>query len=264
MQLILTFLLGAAAGFLACLMLPGLLTRLGFQRTNFEGRSISSAGGVLFAVGAFPWLFIAGSPADRAAAAAVVGFGLLGLLDDRWGSAEHKGLRGHFGALLRGTVTTGMAKAAGGLALAAGLALHLSPGIEAGSSMAVVALSANFVNLLDLRPLRALKCFWLLAAPLVLGSAPAALVFGLSLPYARLEAARRVMLGDAGSNALGGLLGVLAVKALPWWGEITAATALLGLHLWTERHSLSAWIDERGWARAIDRWGVPDQGGSRD
>jgi UDP-N-acetylmuramyl pentapeptide phosphotransferase/UDP-N-acetylglucosamine-1-phosphate transferase len=70
-----------------------------------------------------------------------------------------------------------------------------------------------------------------------------------------LEARRRVMLGDTGANALGGALGTAAAMLLPLWTQAAAVMLLLGFHLWAEKHSLSAWIEARPWARQVDGWG---------
>src|SRR5207249_359864 len=124
---------------------------------------------------------------------------------------EFRGLRGHLAALRGGRVTTGLLKAGGGLALGAWIGSRLSPTAGVVLAAPLIALSANAMNLLDLRPLRALKLFWLLGAAMVWGgSPPLAQLLGLSVPYARLEAGRAVMLGDTGANALGGVLGVTA------------------------------------------------------
>jgi UDP-GlcNAc:undecaprenyl-phosphate/decaprenyl-phosphate GlcNAc-1-phosphate transferase len=244
------------AGLLLCPLLPGALRAAGLERTNYQGQRICSGGGLLFVASAIPWLWLGGGTGAVPAAAAALGFGLLGLLDDWWGTAEHKGLRGHLQALRQGRLTTGLIKAIGGLVLAVGLAWQLQPAFSGLLAALLIALSANFFNLLDLRPLRALKAFWLLGLGLA-WTGPLLLIqfLGLSLPYARLEARRTVMLGDTGSNALGAVLGVVAATVLPGWGEGLAVLALLSFHLWAEKHSFSAWIERHPWARRLDGYG---------
>lgn len=242
---------GLAGGLLLTPLLPGILRAMGLERTNYQGRPIGSGAGLLVLVGALPWLALAPGPALAAA-----GFGALGLVDDRWGTAEFKGLRGHFHALARGRLTTGLLKAVGGAALAAGLAFWAFRDWRALPAALLIALAANLFNLLDLRPLRALKVFWLLSLPL-LAFAPALLaqVAAMSLPYAALEARRRVMLGDTGANLLGGLLGYCAALVLPPVVQAGVVLILLAFHAWAEKHSLSRWIEAHAWARALDRWG---------
>jgi hypothetical protein len=129
----------------------------------------------------------------------------------------------------------------------------------------LIALSANAVNLFDLRPLRALKAFALGGVPLWLwltGGTPApeleaglSALLGAAPVYGLFEARRRVMLGDAGANMLGAVLGFAAAATLPWPVQLAAVAALTALHVYSEKHSLSAWIAARPWAAALDRWG---------
>lgn len=248
--------IAAAAGIPLVLGLPWVLRRLGLEKTNFQGQPIGNGAGLLFLAFAAPWLSAAPERVDWLAAAAAVGYGILGLVDDRWGTAEFKGLKGHLRALRSGRVTTGFLKAAGGVALALGLAWRLHPGWEALAAAPLIALGANLFNLLDLRPLRALKGFWIMGGALAVGGPPLVpALLGLSVPYAVLEARRRLMLGDTGSNLLGGVVGTAAAATLPVWSQGILVVLLLGFHLWAEKNSLSRWIEARPWARAVDDWG---------
>src|SRR5262249_16934901 len=117
---------------------------------------------------------------------------------------------------------------------------------------ALMALTANAINLLDLRPLRALKGFALPGLPVFLWAAVkdvstpefAALgaLLGAAAVYAPFEARRRTMLGDAGANLLGALLGLAAGRlSLP--AQIAWLAAVIALHVYAERASISAWIE---------------------
>ena len=109
----------------------------------------------------------------------------------------------------------------------------------------LVALSANALNQLDTRPGRALKAY-LLAAAVVRRAAsawPSCL-----LPYDLREMG---MLGDAGSNALGALLGLSSVDRLTGRGRWIAIGALAGLTVLGETRSLGA--PDRAHARCSAR-----------
>ena len=101
------------------------------------------------------------------------------------------------------------------------------------SGTLLVALSANALNQLDTKPGRALKAY-LVAATAV--GAPRRVAVCL-LPYDLREMG---MLGDAGANALGALLGLNSVSRLTARGRWIAIGALAGLTLLGERRSLGA------------------------
>ncbi len=237
-------------------------------RPNYRGDPIPAAAGVFFIP---PALLLALSaavlmPAHRHAllpvAAGVAAFAALGLLDDLWGSREFGGIRGHVRALLRhGRLTTGLVKMAGGglAGVAIGWWIAPRPG-EALLNGAVIALAANLVNLLDLRPGRALKAFAFGA--LVLAGAggwaswPA--LFVVALPaalYAPFDLRARAMMGDTGANALGAALGVTAALHLGFAGRIGVLAVLAGLHVLSEFVSFSAAIERSHVLRWVDRLG---------
>lgn len=250
-------LVSIVGGALLVRFLPGLLSRLGLDRTNFQGRTIRSGAGLLFVLTGLPWWF-ADDRSTLLCTAALTGYGVLGFIDDRWGTAEFKGLRGHFRALRGRRVTTGLLKAVGGVLLAGALTFWLPASRSPITAAPLIALCANLLNLLDLRPLRALKGFWFLSLGLLPGGPlPLAQMWGLSFPYARREARGELMLGDTGSNALGGLLGVSLALLTPSWLQAGFVAALLLFHVWAEKHSLSRWIEQHAWARSVDLWGRP-------
>ncbi|MCS6829329.1 MAG: hypothetical protein NZ749_01680 [bacterium] len=190
------------------------------------------------------------------------GFGLLGLIDDLWGSAEVKGLRAHLRALRGGRITTGQLKAVGGLAMALTVASLLQTGWTILLSGLVIALMANAMNLLDLRPGRAVSVFLVLAVVMVvyllrteqaLTAAMLGFLMAAALLLRRRDAAGEAMMGDVGSNLLGGVLGVSLVAGLPVWMQGVVLVVLAALHLAAERVSLSQWIETTPWARKLDR-----------
>ncbi len=230
--------------------------------TNYRGRPVSLLGGpavVLLALGGAP------SPA-----AAVAGLGALaaGRYDDVAGArAEQrndKGVAGHFRALRAGRVSSGAVKVIG--IVTAALAARALDRDRIGAPVgvlrdaALVAGSANLVNLLDLRPGRALKVVALVGAGGALATGPAARRRFAAPALAALvvlpaDVRERTMLGDAGANGLGSLLGLAAVQTV---GSATR-TALLGgvlaLTAASERVSFSAVIDGMPMLARLDRLG---------
>lgn len=263
------------AGFVALLALSPFLARrlcraLGRVRPNFRGDPIPASTGLTFllvAAGAYgaAALLSRGMMGARAPLflLVAVGFGLLGLADDLWGTRAVGGFRGHLGALLRLRPTTGGVKlVGGGLVALAAAGLLRGPRPEALLDALVIALAANALNLLDVRPGRALAGFALLALPtLVLaawrGSAAGGALL-LPLVLAALvewpdDARARAMMGDAGSNLLGAVAGLAAVVEMPLWGRALLLLVLLALNAAAERFSITRVIEQTPWLAAIDR-----------
>ena len=179
---------------------------------------------------------LVGWKAGLANGPAVAAIAALGLADDLWSGPE-RGFRGH----VRGGLTTGVLKLVG-------IPLVGLFATRRVSGALLVGLAANALNQLDTRPGRALKAY--LCAALVV-DAPVAIAV-LLLPYDLREMA---MLGDTGSNALGGLLGLKSVERFTGRGRWVAIGALAGLTLLGERTSIGAWIERTPGLAWIDRLG---------
>jgi Glycosyl transferase family 2 len=163
----------------------------------------------------------------------------VGLADDLWSGPE-RGFRAHLGS----GRTTGVLKLVGIPAYAFLRTRSLSAAL-------LVGLAANAVNQLDTRPGRALKAF-LLASAVVGPRSRASLCAVLLCPYDLREMA---MLGDAGSNALGAVLGFGSVGRLTGRGRIAAIAALAGLTVLGERRSLGELIERTPGLRELDALG---------
>jgi hypothetical protein len=174
---------------------------------------------------------------------AVAGIAALGLADDLW-AGEERGFRAH----LRAGSTTGVLKAVGIPALAFAATRSIR-------SALLVSLAANALNQVDTRPGRALKAF--AVAALVLRGAPRgyAPIAVLLAPYDLRE---MTMLGDAGSNALGAVLGYGSVATFTARGQRLAIAALAGLTIVGELHSLGSLIERTPGLSQLDRLGRPD------
>ncbi len=191
-----------------------------------------------------------------AGALAVVGF-----LDDLFGEGA-RGFRGHLGQLRRLRVTTGILKLVTGVAAGALVAYVLREDpLHAVAAGVLVVVATNVWNALDVVPGRALKWAVLaLAAPIVLsftyfgGGFPGALA-GVALGLLVWDLRERGMLGDAGSNPLGFLVGVSLAAALPTWGVGVAAGAVLFLQVAAETVTISRLIDAVPPLRWFDRLG---------
>jgi len=167
---------------------------------------------------------------------AVAAIALLGLADDLWSGAE-RGFRAHLGS----GRTTGVLKLLG-IPLIGVLATRRLSGAL------LVGLAANFLNQLDTRPGRALKTY-LLTAPLA--GAPV----GVAVILAPYDLREMTMLGDAGANALGAMLGLNSVGKLTDRGRWCAIGVLAGLTLLGETRSLGELIERTPVLRELDALG---------
>jgi glucosyl-3-phosphoglycerate synthase len=205
----------------------------GPQAPNFRGLRLPLVG-ALVALG--------GLKATRRVGWSVAAIALLGLVDDLWSGPE-RGVRAHLRAR-----RTGALKAVGIPALAFAATRSLRGAL-------LVSLSANGLNLLDTRPGRALKIY---LAGAVLMRGPARVYAPVAVLLAPYDLREMTMLGDAGSNALGAVLGYGSVSKLTARGQWLAIAALAGLTVVGETHSLGELIERSPGLSRFDRLGRPD------
>ncbi|MEX5721879.1 hypothetical protein, partial [Geodermatophilus maliterrae] len=194
--------------------------------------------------------------------------------------ARDKGLAGHLRALRAGRVSAGAVKVAGIGAAAAVAALlvkdpaapraplrsagdraagpfHRLASVDAVLTTGLVAGTANLVNLLDLRPGRAAKAGALAAAATLRGPAGDLVAgpLGAALAVLPADLGERVMLGDAGANALGAVLGLRLAAAPGRPARAALLAAVTALTLASERVSFTRVIEATPGLRELDRLG---------
>lgn len=237
-----------------------------WQRTNHRGESVTLLEGPAVGVGALAGVVMTpGIPGRVRGAALVAGAAAtaFGALDDLAPDASDKGLRGHLGAMAQGRLTSGGVKVLGigvtGVLAAATVRRGRGGLFDTLLAGTVVAGGANVVNLLDLRPGRAAKAVLLAGSPALLGTGTAgdvvAAPMGAAAALLREDLREEAMLGDAGANALGAVLGVAAASSLPTRALAALAAAIVGLTLASERVSFSDVIDATPQLRVLDRLG---------
>jgi UDP-GlcNAc:undecaprenyl-phosphate GlcNAc-1-phosphate transferase len=265
---------------LAVLMLPAGARGLrdaGLVRTNYRGRELAFPLGAILATVALVALAPLAVLNDRAGLDLLepdlrrwlpylLGIAFLGFLDDALGQGEAaatpRGWRGHWGALRAGRLSTGAIKAIGAVALAAYVVS--GQGLESWryvADVALLVLTTNLGNLLDLRPGRAEKALALLGAALCLCAwtlAPIELLgifAGPVLVGAWLTLGERAMLGDTGSNLIGAIAGVWLLTVLSQDARLIALGVVLVLTVYGELRSISATIERVPPLRWLDSLG---------
>ena len=278
----------------ALLLTPPILRHLqaeGFTRENWRGVRLPFPGGIaivaagVLAVGACAAvtaiarveLFGVGAPIDLTYP---LGVALLGLIDDLVSGppARSRGWRGHGRAVMRGEFSTGALKAVGSLALALYALQGTAWGEGVGEyllAVALLVLTTNLFNLLDLRPGRAAKAFLLLGVLLSavawhgrlgdlgdLGDfVPLWAVGPLAAPILVVgffDLRERTMLGDTGANVIGAVAGLWLIYAFDTTGQAIALAIVLALTVYGEFRSLNTLIERTPLLREIDSIGRND------
>ncbi len=261
------FIIGILLEMVAIHIILPMLERCGAVRENYRHDQIPVAGGLTFPITILLCCvliqFSNGYTGNRFTLylLAVVVMAFLGFIDDMLGQRDSLGFRGHFSRFLKkGELTTGALKALGGGIIAIYVSLFYSRTFgEFVVNVLIIALFTNCMNLFDLRPGRCVKAFLLLFIPLLLLADSFYLLFmplaGAVLAYFPHDLKARVMMGDTGSNVLGVTLGIMAVYGLDLPLRVVLVVALILLHIFTERYSLSKIIDSNRFLRWFDRLG---------
>jgi len=158
---------------------------------------------------------------------------------DGLGVAGDRGFRGHVRALAEGRLTTGFIKLFGGAGVA--VVLVATPGFASGRRLitdaVLIALAANFANLLDLAPGRLIKVSWVLYIPLAVALGTDAIgvaiapVMGAALALLPDDLRERLMLGDTGANVIGAVLGLGVVLGLGKEARTSVLVVLIVLNV---------------------------------
>lgn len=280
---VVAWVIGLLFGIVLLHPLRHLLARPVFLRTNYRGVQISTAAGLvvvaatLFGAAALAVARSLGAETEvsvatamSTSALAVAGFGLLGLVDDVAADEGSSGYLGHVRELARGRMTAGSLKMLAGPAVAI-LAVQPISGDRFGWLLldgAIVALCANFANLLDTGPARVTKTALLVFVALMIGVAfvdtdrlallvGAAVTVGAGSALLVDELREKLMLGDTGANPMGAVLGLAAVLTFTEVGRIVLLVVVLLLNLLSERFSFKKVINSVGPLRWFDQLGRP-------
>jgi UDP-GlcNAc:undecaprenyl-phosphate GlcNAc-1-phosphate transferase len=232
---------------------------------NYAGNEVLSAGGLMIMVPctlAALMLFMYKSVPTYllyALMMPILAFG--GMLDDVLGDSSSKGLLSHVIALVNGKLSTGILKALIGCLIGFILArCRYSKFIIFLIDILLFPLCVNLINLLDLRPGRAIKGFGIVIIFMAAGAGFSELHFILPpaialLLYTGGEMREVYMMGDTGANMLGGILGFYGVLVLSLPVKLLVLVCLGVLHIFAELYSLSGLIDKISFLKKLDMLG---------
>ncbi len=253
-----------------------MLRSAGAVRKNFMGENIPAGIGIVFIpsiiAGIAVMLFL--DEADKKLlllnlmGITVIGFA--GIVDDLLGNRDTLGFKGHMKSLFEGTLTTGGFKALMGGLTASVISLFISQTVVQWILNAlIIALFTNMLNLMDLRPGRAIKFFflvWGVSLAAGMGSAYCYLLFPLTgsiLAYMPVDFKGKGMMGDVGSNILGISMGIYFSLAAGITAKGWTAAALILIHLFAEKYSFTDLINRNRLLRFIDGLGTVNGKGGR-
>lgn len=184
-----------------------------------------------------------------------------GVLDDVVGNRDVSGLKGHFKSLLKGELTTGGFKALFGGFVGLIISITISKNIvDIIVNTLIIALSTNLMNLLDLRPGRAIKAYLVIVVTIFLTligyvKALPLLILPNVLAYFKFDLKAKAMMGDTGSNVLGISIGILMILGYSLNIRLLWLAFLLFIHILTEKYSLTKIIENNKFLNFIDKLG---------
>lgn len=184
-----------------------------------------------------------------------------GILDDIIGTREVSGLKGHFKSFFKGTLTTGGFKAIFGGFVGVLISIAISESIpDIIINTLIIALSTNLMNLLDLRPGRAIKVYLVIMIAIFITLTGYVKILPLLilpnvLAYFNYDLKAKAMMGDTGSNVLGISIGMIMVFGYSFNVRVSWLVFLVLIHILTEKYSLTKIIENNKILNFIDKLG---------
>ncbi len=263
------FLLGLVGTYLMIPLFKNLLIDSNCIRPNYKGEMIPVSMGIVF----LPMLIInsiivAFFTVDAIGMMCLLLFifGIMsmffaGIIDDTIGNRDVSGLKGHFKSLFKGKLTTGGFKALFGGFVGLVISVSISKNItDIIVNTLIIALSTNLMNLLDLRPGRAIKVYLVIMISIFVTLTGYIKVLPLLLlpnvvAYFGFDLKAKAMMGDTGSNVLGISIGILMALGYTLNVRIAWLVFLILIHLLTEKFSLTKIIEKNKVLNFIDKLG---------
>jgi len=233
--------------------------------TNYSGRVVINGAGLIFFIPCILSVFFLWNLIDLNSMviyiSLLLSMTLVGYIDDSLGASTTKGLRGHIKVMISGEISTGIIKLI--VALIMGIvisAVYFSSLLDIVFHAILFCLCVNFINLLDLRPGRSIKGFFLFTLFISLASGLKSLwmllpIYSSLAVYIRDEMQEVYMLGDTGANLLGGVLGIYTLNAAYPGVKHGLFIILLLLHILAEFKSFSKIIDTVPLLKYLDSFG---------
>lgn len=248
-------------------LIPPLLVEAESVAPNFKGDKIPVGYGIIFSLNLIIILILGtlfgyySLQQSIPLITLILAMAFVGLLDDAFGNKDSQGFSGHFKSLLfERRLTTGAIKAIFSLVIVFFINFYWNKSyFDLFINTLLILLMSNFINLLDLRPGRALKVtLFLLLATLGLGLRNYLLIIPIVIMVLlalKFDLQAKGMMGDIGSNVLGVTLGGILAINYGIYIRASITFLLFSIHLYSEFHSLSELIKSNKILLYLDKLG---------
>lgn len=258
-------------------VLPGIMNFIAkntSNKINYRGKTVYNSAGIFFTLNILfmcmailvtnSWFY--GTPYMSremlVITSGVLSASFAGYIDDA-ASSPSKGISGHMRSLFKGDLTSGSIKALVGIPIS--LIISLSGNytiMHTILNFLLICLMQNFINLMDLRPGRAIKAYMILSIISSIFIASNTVYMGINsgillslIFYLKYEINEVCMMGDAGSNALGIYLGIACASSNSAAFKLIMVLFLVSAHVYAEFASISSLIDKVAVLKMLDIMG---------
>lgn len=194
-----------------------------------------------------------------------------GIIDDT-SRDKTKGMINHGRLFLKGELSGGVIKAASGIFISYIICNLLEyNGMDFIINLLIITFMQNFINLLDLRPGRAIKVYIALSLISMVFLSKNYIYLSLNiciiislfiyLPY---ELKYICMMGDVGSNTLGIILGIICSSSGSIIFRIVLLFLLISVQIFAEKYSINELINSSRILKSIDMLGREDSAYDKD
>ena len=241
---------------------------------NYRGKIICNFGGIFFSLNilcmcTISYMYLTLFPEGHGykneiliILLGVLSASLSGCIDDD-SDEEPKGITGHVKSLFKGELTSGTIKAF--IGALSSLIISFSKGfmgLYTFLDFLILCLMQNIINLMDLRPLRAIKSYIILSLIISIFANLNFLYTGMNsgiiislIFYSFYEAKEICMMGDTGSNTLGMFLGLMSLNLKSISYKIVMLLFLIFVHVYSEHASISDFIERNSLLKKLDMIG---------
>lgn len=258
--------------FIICIILNKFFNAFKLHKRNYRGVLIPYSGGTIIYVSlflSFTFLYFSGLVSLIKALfflSIITLVYMIGIVDDVLGNSDVKGVKGNINALVSKKFSTGIIKAVFVIVIACYIYYFFNEEFWILKGI-VTALTTNLFNLMDLRPGRCIKFYYVFFAFFsflnIRWTKELFIIFSIIITiYYFWDAYGFSMLGDSGANLIGFIIGLILCEVVgtSLFGLIVLLIVLITLQLVLDKYSLSEITKRSTLFDYIDRFLTERQG----